>query len=145
MGRPMRQKGRKRAPKRCQNRPKNDPKTMKKSIKFRDDLFGAKTEIDLRTRRIGRSSLGRPSPPGTCPGTPFRAFKKTKKCYNTTILQRKYKKPRDQGTQGPRDQGIQGTKLGRPCRLSVTPWAYGPANSPYPNPTQTLALSLIHI
>ena len=113
MGRPRRQKGRKRPPKRTPNRPQNNQKTTPKSIKFQDDLFGAIRGIGLRMRGIGGSSLGRPSPPGTCPGTPFRAFKESKKYYNTTILQYCRESTRDQGTQGPKgpkDPRTQGTK-----------------------------------
>ena len=107
MGRPKRQKGRKRSPKRTPNRPQNDQKTTPKSTKFRDDLFGAKRRIDLRKRRIDGSSLGRPSPPGTCPGTPFRAFKDQR---NITILQYYNTAEKVQRTKGPRDPRTKGTK-----------------------------------
>ena len=109
MGRPKRQKGRKRPPKWIPNQPQNDQKTTPKSTKFRDDLFEPIRRIGLGTRGIGGSSLGRPPPLGRAP----RAFKKSKKIlkyYNTTILQRKYKGPRDQGTKGPKDQGTKGPK-----------------------------------
>ena len=107
MGRPRHQKGRKRPPKRTHNRPQNDQKTTPKSIKFRDDLFGAKRGIGLRIRGIGGSSLGRPSPPGTCPGTPFRAFKDQR---NITILQYYNTAEKVQGTKGPRTKGTKGPR-----------------------------------
>ena len=110
MGRPRRQKGRKRPPKRTPNRPQNDQKTSPKSIKFRDDLFGAKARIGLRITAIGVSSLGRPPPLGRAPGP---LFARSKNQRNITILQYYNTAEKVQRTKGPkdqRDQGIQGTK-----------------------------------